>query len=1193
MADSNVPEPGESRLLNPRRSAHATIRGYLYQTCLGVLRWLDLKPNEILLCEGDEDLDRFLLGGGAVSEQVKAYTGGLSLSDRAVVESLGNFLRSYVALRRRGEDRSFVFTTTAHEKKKRIGGVNFDLLEAWKAGNRTPEVLAVVQSLLKPGEDDKNREKTTEAIAWLDTESEGWKGFMDAVEWSFEAPDLDAIRTQIKNRLATGDDTSSLPAETFLERLVAHVLRTSSQPKPENRVLNSKAFSDFIEAARTDLGNWMRTPAAGRLRIVFDEIKQIHRLLHDNTAKLPEKASPGKLLTAAYEVIPFDEVGRREELESLTRWCDSDDHRRSVLLLTGEGGSGKTRLMIEWCRHLRHLGWHAGFLGRDSKAEDMPPLLEGVAPRFIVIDYAETRLGVVEPLLLKLGLQAQDEGPKLRLILLARRQADWWKNLLYAGREVEDLLLNSPEPWTITPLVPKSIGDREKALRAAAEGFSIQLSLKVPQDLHIPDLSRDEFERVLYLHMAALATLRGERLETAESVLMQTLYHERLFWRNWVSGLGLDRSSTSLISQAVDLAATAVTLTGGTRTLLHAQSLLARALKDLSLQPNQTTTLLDLLRGIYGGMEGEGGFYIDPVQPDLLGEELVAEVLNRDESFLARILDDCSVAEGYSVLTLLTRLAQNRPHLEYLIGIALHGRLEHLSEAALHIAIETGDPIGVELAKQVEQYDTIDLCTRLLSLCEPAAMRQSVPLRELVLVVTKRVLDSCQSSWQEPTQEQEAELGRLANNLSTILIDMERNEEALAFCEEAIRLRRKAANQSHDPKHLNYLASSLINLGHLLSTMRQYEKALQATTEAVAIYRTLARGRERTALAALALGVNNLATNLANLGRLEAALQANREALDIYHSIGNLLSPDYQMALVRCLRNRGNYLSELGRRDEALDAAMQAVVVCRQFATQRPDIFLPDLSSTLNNLGNRFGNMGYNEQAAEVLKESAAILRELAIRRPSQYLPTLGVRLSNLSICLNEMQCSEEALIASKEAVDIFRHLALQSPLEFQHKLAGSLINLGVSYDNSGGQQKALEAYYESVAIHRQLAAKRPTNFLQPLALSLGNLGNLLRKLGKPAESLGMLDEAVSLGRQVAKTEIDFSPHLVTSIYNLSLVLRDLGDLESAFRAVTEAHELLRPLYKHFPNAFQKQMTIVTNFYNRLAEALGKGPAAR
>ncbi len=35
-------------LVRPERSAHAAIRGYLYQTCVGVLRWLDLEKDEVL-----------------------------------------------------------------------------------------------------------------------------------------------------------------------------------------------------------------------------------------------------------------------------------------------------------------------------------------------------------------------------------------------------------------------------------------------------------------------------------------------------------------------------------------------------------------------------------------------------------------------------------------------------------------------------------------------------------------------------------------------------------------------------------------------------------------------------------------------------------------------------------------------------------------------------------------------------------------------------------------------------------------------------------------------------------------------------------------------------------------------------------------------------------------------------------------
>src|SRR5262245_39759651 len=159
-------QTGTLNLLDERRSAHASIRGYLYQTCLGVLRWLDLEPDEVLLCEGDEDLDRFLLGGGAVSEQVKAYTGGRSIQDRVVRDSLRNFLRSYGTLRQRGEDRSFVCTTTACEKKRK-DGLDLDLLKAWKEGDRSAEVIAKVRSLVKPPEKDPNRAEVEAASAWL------------------------------------------------------------------------------------------------------------------------------------------------------------------------------------------------------------------------------------------------------------------------------------------------------------------------------------------------------------------------------------------------------------------------------------------------------------------------------------------------------------------------------------------------------------------------------------------------------------------------------------------------------------------------------------------------------------------------------------------------------------------------------------------------------------------------------------------------------------------------------------------------------------------------------------------------------------------------------------------------------------------------------------------------------------------
>ena len=222
----------ESMGESSKRSAHATIRGYLYQTCLGVRRWLDLQPNEILVCEGDEDLDRHILEGESVFEQVKDYSGGLGLADPAVKETLGHFLVRYVDLRKSDRASRFVFTTTARPKRRQADK-DLDLLDAWRNGDRGNKVLAGVRALFK---DSKNKD-IPKGMTWL-SRQKAWAGFLDAVEWSFDAPDLDKIRGEIRDLLARRDDTRALPAETFTalsSRYLARRVATTSATAPSPR----------------------------------------------------------------------------------------------------------------------------------------------------------------------------------------------------------------------------------------------------------------------------------------------------------------------------------------------------------------------------------------------------------------------------------------------------------------------------------------------------------------------------------------------------------------------------------------------------------------------------------------------------------------------------------------------------------------------------------------------------------------------------------------------------------------------------------------------------------------------------------------------------------------------------------------------------------------------------------------------
>ncbi|MCH8844374.1 MAG: hypothetical protein IID61_15545, partial [SAR324 cluster bacterium] len=99
------------------------------------------------------------------------------------------------------------------------------------------------------------------------------------------------------------------------------------------------------------------------------------------------------LLDPEYAVVPY--VGREELRDGIEAWA-VDGRWVSVRLYTGEGGAGKTRLMIEMCERMRRRhGWHAGFLGREAveAAEGtIRRLLRAHDKQFLVLDYAQVQM---------------------------------------------------------------------------------------------------------------------------------------------------------------------------------------------------------------------------------------------------------------------------------------------------------------------------------------------------------------------------------------------------------------------------------------------------------------------------------------------------------------------------------------------------------------------------------------------------------------------------------------------------------------------------------------------------------------------------------------------------------------------------------------------------------------------------------
>ncbi len=235
--------------------------------------------------------------------------------------------------------------------------------------------------------------------------------------------------------------------------------------------------------------------------------------------------------------------------------------------------------------------------------------------------------------------------------------------------------------------------------------------------------------------------------------------------------------------------------------------------------------------------------------------------------------------ESRSLLTVLTRLAQRRPAAEEWLRAAFHARLDLLAESALEVAVETGDPIGLGLAREIAKNAGEDLAGRLMKRCEENRFVLSLPLREVALAATTR-----------------------KRHLFLQRHGPRRHWRLLAVVDESA-----------------YLANSL---GIRLSELGRRKEALKATKEAAAIYRDLAGQRPDDYLPAFAMNLNNLGNALS--ARLGATLRQIALDGDVFTTLPQEVCQDGILHELRQGRRIFDALAKggrqlLGERDGGLD----------------------------------------------------------------------------------------------------------------------------------------------------------------------------------------------------------------------------------------------------------------------------------
>ncbi|WP_090143185.1 hypothetical protein [Limnohabitans sp. DM1] len=343
------------------------------------------------------------------------------------------------------------------------------------------------------------------------------------------------------------------------------------------------------------------------------------------------------------------------------------------------------------CQRLAATGWHSGFLRNTLGPKDCAVLVRELAqanrPTLIVLDYAETRITTLLELLSQLLSQpqpqslAQTRPQTVRILLLARSSGEWWGHLPGINGRCETLLTGraTTGPYPV-PALYTDPALRQTAYAQALATFAGVLQRPAPPVQ--PDLQAPAYDKPLFLHMAALLALLGERTESADALPMALVRHEKRYWHRLARSAAPSYRDAQSVEKDSELLMALVTLVGSAARPQDIEKLWQTAEGDAPPKP-----LFNALAALYPGTQGLSG-----LRPDLLGEALVAQQLlgSGSEALLHAVLGKAATpAQRHHALTVLSRLLRDREDLFLPIENALTQHFSLCAKDIVKVILQT------------------------------------------------------------------------------------------------------------------------------------------------------------------------------------------------------------------------------------------------------------------------------------------------------------------------------------------------------------------------------------------------------------------------------------------------------------------------------------------------------------------------
>lgn len=799
-----------------------------------------------------------------------------------------------------------------------------------------------------------------------------------------------------------------------------------------NLLLESNSWVSCCEDVVTAFGWDLQRGSLGDRSSVI--LQHVTEPIHSSTPpvdvdtellKIPQKQwragagmADSQLLRAEEALLPFD-PGREGDVEELRKWLNDPARPITIRLITGAGGQGKTRLAIYVCQQVRTEGWCAGFLDTNLDVATMRSLWTDLRslnqPILIVVDYAETRQTALLSLL-RLSLQKPIENP-VRVLLLARDSGEWWDTLPSRDAVCEALLTGSATsgPFPLAALY-KTFEEREAAFVKALSAFSDVLNVKTP-DL-TADLCGDQFERPLFIQMAALLALYGERPVTSQGLTKALLNHERRYWLRILEPLNLPDA----VRRAEQIMALA-TLAGGFPTARIAETFWRGSTGNV-LASSEFNALFRNLATLYPGAQG-----LQALRPDLLGEALVAQALLRPEGdvLLDSVLGSSALKSiRRHALTVLSRLSNDRVDVDEVLIAALLRLFPNCEAEVVAVSVETISRLPELAGSAFEQIS-------------PASKRQLA--------------------------------GSLVNSLPEQSIQLAALT-CLVFGYQAEKAAEKLANKPDNVDRMLESALALDQYGVYLERTGNYSKACEIGEASVNIFhRLISRDRNRFE-ANYAVALINYSTSLSRNGRLEEAIHAGRKALESYQRLNSKTPYRYEQNYAAALGNYAIFLGEVGRRYEALSHSEAALEIKKRLALKTTDGVEPFYARALNNHSHELNDAGKHKEAVHYSQQAMEIRRRLALKTPDSFDGDYAFSLTTHAYNLSSLGETEKALAHATEALQIRQRLFQRIPKAFARDLLISIVLVKIlnwlCRNNGSGNDNLEASAYVLVPVHEQ-----------------------------------------------------------------------------------------------------------------------------